>query len=284
MEDVVGGLIDWFISWMISINGVSADKLTISATGSAMTIAENVWNFLAPFAITLTVVYFGIDINKRMVFEGTDVTFKTFAFPFIRLAAALVVVDNGMEIFKALTDVVNGLVEAAEGAFSLDDIWATLQSNELGKNLAQILGFWGLIALLLPLLIAIIVGLICNLIWVYKGFTFKCEFFGRYMLGPIALADVYSGANAAAIRYVKGMIAFALYGVCLVILPKMVMAVAVDEIIAAINKLTTAGGIGEGIGGAFDAMGAILMVVIAPIAGIGVVGAAKSFTREAVGA
>lgn len=281
MEDVVAGIINWFIGFMININGVSAAQLEIKMDGTmAGTMITGIWNFLAPFAVTLTVVYFGIDLNKRMVFEGTDVTLKTFGFPFIRLAAALVVIDHGLDIFKALTDITNGLVSGVESVVQEAD-YSSLLDGELGKRVAQVLGFWGLIAFLLPMLISIIVGLICNLLWWYKAFTFKCEFVGRYMLGPIALADVYSGANAAAIRYLKGMLAFGLYGVCLVILPKVVMAVALTDITDAFTKLAT---VSEGIGGAFDAMGTLLMVVVAPIAAVGIVGAAKSFTREAVGA
>lgn len=278
MEKVVAGLIDFFVGFMLQISGPEASMLMIDVNSSNVgEVVKVIWNLLAPFAMSLTVAYFAIDLNKKMVFEGTDVNIKTFGFPFIKLMAATVVIHHGLDIFDALVSLNNSLITAAgEGAKG------TAFDNSIGDDMAKALGFWGLIIIVLPLLIALIVGLICKLVWVYKGFTFKVEFIARYMFAPIALADIYSGANAAAIRYIKGTIAFALYGVSLIVLPKLVNVIAFDQISSTINTLLDNGV--DGIGGVLHVVSDMLIVCVAPIAGIGIVGAAKSITREALGA
>lgn len=278
MEGILAGVIDWFIQFCININGPAITLLQFKDGSPVLAAINTFWDLLSPFAMTLTIAYFGIDVNKKLVFEGTDVNIKTFGFPFIKLAAALVVIGHGKDIFKAVTDIFNGLLDLS-GKFSLAD-GDFKNLGDLGANIASLVGFWGLIVMLLPLLIGVIVALVCNLVWIYKAFTFKAEFCARYLFAPIAFADVYSGNNSAAIRYIKGTIAFALYGMAMIILPKAVMAIAVDEINSAFANLTS---LGEGMNGVLDALSGLFMVMIAPIASIGIVGAAKSITKEAMG-
>ncbi len=276
MEDIVGGLINWFINFMMTLSGATPEMLKIDTSNDQISaVITPVWGMLASFAFALTLAYFAIDLNKKMVFEGTDVNLKTFGFPFIKLAVAFVVIDNGLLIFDKLTEITNAFLDTV--AAEAGDGYPT----DVGNEIAKALGFWGLIIVVLPLLIGLIVGLVCKLVWVYKGFTFKCEYIARYMFAPIALADIYSGANTAAIRYIKGTLAFGLYGICLVVLPQMVNAVAIGELTSTLDTLIKDGV--NSLGDVLTVISNMLIVVVAPIAAIGVVGAAKQITKEALG-
>lgn len=286
--DVIGNIIDWIIHFVIDVTGCAAKDLNISLTAaegaaSPEKMINGVWHLCILVGLSLSIVYFLIEINRRWVFEGNDITLKTFAAPFLKLIFAIGVLSFGAEIFSQLLGWNNVFLEKIESIVS----GATPEPVEgIGDNFNKLLDFWSKIAMLFPVLMAFLVTILCKLVWIYKAFTYKVELLGRVLFAPIAFADIYAGFSSTTVRYIKGTIALILYGAALIAIPKLCLAVAFADFQSAFENLASmgSGGGGDGIALAFDMLIAFLTIIVAPIAAIGVTSAAKNIAKEAVGA
>ena len=61
----------------------------------------------------------------------------------------------------------------------------------------------------LPLLICWGITLALQIVWIYKAIAYKLEVVWRVGITPIALADVYSGQQSHALRYLKNFLCWA---------------------------------------------------------------------------
>lgn len=280
--DMIGEIIDWVIVQVISLSGITAADLTVDNT--TIHLIDNVWNYFILVGIGLTVIYFIIDLNKKWMFEGQSMSIKTIFIPFAKLVIAVIVMFNANTLFASLCSFNNGFATVVQSWFSVSGI----PSISIGKKLVDSLAFWEKIILLFPIIISFAVALICNLVWVYKALTYKIELIVRTAFAPIALADIYSGLNASALKYIKGTLALIIYGGCLILLPRLTMAIACTGLIADMTQLQT--NITNGTlpldvtVNIFAVVLSYLKIMIAPIAAIGLTGAAKTITKEALGA
>ena len=280
--DFIGNIIDWVITELLNI-GCDTSYVSFGENRSSLTNIINImWGHISMLAIGLTVVFFLIEINRHWVFEGNDMTMKSIAAPLIKLLAAIVIIYMSGDIFDSIIDMNDAFVTWADTGFQAEltkEITTGLDADtSIGDIVNNKVGFLEKVILVLPVLLAYLITIACNLVFIYKGFLFKVEFVARLMFAPIALADIYSWQNSNAIKYIKGTVALVLYAACLVILPKVTMFIAIDGFQAAVTAMTE---------GDIDVLVIILKILelcVAPIAAIGITGAAKSLTKEAVGA
>lgn len=296
--DMIGDIIDWVLIQVMSMSGASAAELRIDNT--MLGAVQGVWDYFIIVGIGLTIIYFIAELNKQWAFEGQTMSLKTMFAPFFKFVIAIILMANAANIFGAIATFNNTFADWSETAMTstMPDTCSSCGgklisdnikncpycgaelSGGIGQTFVDNLGFWEKIIMLFPIIITFAVILICNLVWVYKALCYKVELLARVAFAPIALADCYNGFNANAVRYIKGTIALILYGGTLILLPKLTVMIAMADLAAMMNDLTTS----ISVTGVFDVILAYVKFIIAPIAAIGISGAAKTLTKEAVGA
>ena len=283
MDGILGGFFNWVIQTIFELTGATASQLEITQT--SIDFVAGIWDYFILVGIGLTVVYFILDLNRKWMFEGQNMTIKSFAAPLLKLIIAVILMANAGWFFGSLFSFNYGF------AIFLDYLGIGsglgLGDDDLGGNMMKQLGFWEKIIMIFPLILGFAVAIICNLVWAYKALIYKIELIVRTAFAPIALADIYSGLNAAAIKYIKGTLALILYGGCLIILPKLTLAVGAENFLNMMNKMTNimqSDSFGSAMSDIFNVILAWFGLVICPIAGIGLTGAAKTITKEAMGA
>lgn len=278
--DFIGNIIDWVIEELLK-TGCDTSYVKLGNIDNLETIVNTMWGYIQTFAIGLTIIFFLLEINRHWVFEGNDMTIKTLVAPFIKLLAAIAFIGFSGRLFGAICGINDSFVEWADSEFTsilTADLTSGLEGTSVGDIVNNKVGFLEKVILVLPVLLAYLITIVCNLVFIYKGFLYKVEFIARLMFAPIAMADVYSWQNANAIKYIKGTLALVLYAVCLVVLPKVTMAIAIGDFQNAVDVMKD---------GNCDVLVIILKLLelcVAPIAAIGITGAAKTLTKEAVGA
>lgn len=285
MDDILAGFFNWVIDMMFSLTGATAEQLQI--TDATIASISDVWDYFIMMGIGLTVVFFILDLNKRWGFEGQSLTLKTMMIPMLKLVIAVILMIKAGTIFSFICDFNNIFANALENMDFAKGIKMPTENGTAGDNIMKVLGFWEKIIMIFPLVIGFAVGIICNLVWAYKALIYKIELIVRVGFAPIALADIYSGLNASAIKYIRGTLALVLYGGCLIILPRVTLAVgaaSLQDAMDTIAAMASGTDLSNGISNVFNVILQWFSVIICPIAGIGLTGAAKTLTKEAMGA
>lgn len=277
MGDFLGGIMDWIVYEVIDLSGTSAENIKI--TQEQMNLVQPIWQYFILFGVCLTIVYFVIELNKKWAFEGQSLSIKTVFIPFAKLTIAIILMANAAKLFGVLASFNNGFAEWSEG-IATSFVYGGDEGNEVGASIMKNLDFWAKIIIIFPIIMAFSVTLICNLVWVYKALLYKVELIVRVAFAPIALADIYSGLNANAIKYIKGTLSLILYGGCLIMLPKLCIMIGLGDFMQIWNNLATGDVDAKGI---FDIILAFVKIIVAPIAAIGLSSAAKNLLKEAVG-
>lgn len=274
MDDVINGLLDALINGGVGTDAI-AESLEFKA--STMSIVNSIWGYFVIFGIGMTLVYFLMEMNSRYALDGRDMNFKTFFAPFLKLMIAIAVLSQGAKIVGWLMDFHNGFIDysAANFDFASADVEADTDSGLLGIDIQGNgfiggLAFFGKVILMIPLLLMWIVQLVLSLVWQYKAIGFKIEYLFRVAITPIALSDVYSGQNANAVRWLKGFIALSLYGMAFIVIPRIGGSLAV-------SGLSNPSSIWEFLKSIAE------MILIIPIAELGVLSAVKQLTKEVMG-
>lgn len=273
MDDVLNGLLDALIN-----GGGSTDAIAESLKFKAdmMSIVNSIWGYFVIFGIGMTLVYFLMEMNNRYALDGRDMNFKTFFAPFLKLMIAIAVLSQGARIVGWLMDFHNDFIDYSLDHFKFSTEEVTSGTNVLSANLSTTKGFldglafFGKVIMIFPLMFMWIVNLILSLVWQYKAISFKIEYLFRVAVTPIALSDVYSGQNANAIRWLKGFIALSLYGMAFIVIPRIGGTLA-------ITGLANPSSIWESIKSLCE------MILIIPIAELGVLSAIKQLTKEVMG-
>ncbi len=267
MDDFLESLLDFIID---SSRSVSLDPDYLIVSDGSLEIVNSVWAYLRLIGIGLTLVYFLAEINRMMVFEGRDVTYKTVLVPFLKLALAYFVLSKGALIVSWILTFNNTLISYADANF-LGTSAGLGTAGISSEGIIDGMGFWEKILFVIPCLLLWFCTVILSLVFIYKSFTYKLELLLRTCFAPVALADIYSGQHANAVRYLKGFLAHVLYGACFIIIPRMGNSLFVADMDSMIFS---------------DGMSYIIyffFCLLAPLAEIGILSAAKQVTKEALG-
>lgn len=269
-------LINALLKFITTPPALSADslKFDLTATGAINgTILTVLFDICSSVAMSLTLIYFLIEINRRLVFEATDVTLKTVFVPFLKLLAALGLIAHAKDIAIEIMDIFNSMVDKIS-IEAYEDVTSTTVSG---------LGIIACAFLFLPLLLVWLVSLVVEFVYWYKAIGFKLEFFYRAAVTPIAMADIYNDFSSGSVRWIKGLFAFGLYGLAFMILPSLCNDLVAE--IADLGSITDAADAMQDnvIEGIWDFIKALIGGLLAPIAAIGTLSVVKQLTKEAVG-
>lgn len=278
MDDVLNGLLDALINGGGSTDAIAESLKFKEAT---MSIVNSIWGYFVIFGVGMTLVYFLMEMNNRYALDGRDMNFKTFFAPFLKLMIAIAVLSQGARIVGWLMDFHNGFIDYANVNFNFASADVSTGNGLLGvqtqgEGFIGGLAFFGKVVLIIPLMLMWIVNLILSLVWQYKAISFKIEYLFRVAVTPIALSDVYSGQNANAIRWLKGFIALSLYGMAFIVIPRIGGAMAV----AGLTDPATGGVVGT-VWAFIRSLAEMILII--PIAELGVLSAIKQLTKEVMG-
>lgn len=303
----------------LKITTYDEDTGAITAIGEAI---NNLWDYFKIIGIGMTLIYFVLELNQRFALEGRDVTIKTVGVPFLKFMVAIAILFNSGSIISWVFSWGNAAYEAADGFISSDSTSLVNQLEDAGvamnnataevhdalkswsgsdggsmaeANRAKVLGEWlgtgafaGLklavsIVFVICGVILLLANIVASVVWTYKAFAYKLEVLYRIGVTPVAMADVYSGQNSGAIRWIKGCIGLVLYGMSLVILPKLANVLAMTQLTEALKMCFDISG------AELDASVGILFIVrlaaciAAPFAAIGCLSAVRQLIKEATG-
>ena len=278
MGKLIIKLLDWVLKRITEDSALTSDELCI--TPEQLGFVDDLWGYFALVGIGFTLIYFLLEVNRKYAFESTDLTIKTFAVPFIKLVAAIVVLGNAKTIVHSLVDMGNSFIKDMDnfnpGKEAIVDLKDTLNAV-MGKA-----SFMLALLLILPSIGCWIITIVCQLVWKYKAIGYKIELLFRVGISPIALADIYSGQNSQAIKWCKGLLATVLYGASFILVVKLGNALAISEISKNISAFNDVKAEKDSIKAVWDLFTAMLGFLIVPIAEIGCISAIRQALKEAL--
>lgn len=312
IEELINKILETLINNQATITSVS--ELQFNST--VLAYASKVWNYFMIIGIGMTLIYFLMEMNRKLAFEGRDLNLKSMFAPFLKLMAAIAVLSQGANIVSWLLGFHNKLIQQAFSgdtfkadvadhsidhaigdATGLGDILgdvATIIGTDgvggIGEVFTQLhLGIGVKLTILVIFLFAWLITLVCGLVWSYKALTYKIEFLFRISITPIALADIYSGQNSNAIRWLKGILGTTLFGFSMLIIPRIGGLISYSFIMDIATEFydIVGDGVGEAVGGTISVLWnmikGILGLLVVPIAELGCLSAIKQLTKEVLG-
>ena len=267
MKKVFSQLLGRYLDFIASRLSIDAELLKVNS--AIDTIVGELWNIFIIIAMSLTIIFFLIELNEKIVFEGRDLTLKSFFAPFLKLAVAYVVLRNGYTLMKYMIELANGLLAWVQNLIGTKDFGDYSQlKDDVNGSLGEVKGFFMYVFMTVAVIIGYLVACVVYLIILYKALLYQVELIFRISISPLALAEVYQGAHSGAIRWLKGLFGLAIYGCCFVILPQVVSSVFTNTF-ANTTK------------GSQDWMFALAMPLLLPIAVLGSLTMARNAIKEA---
>lgn len=300
-----------FFEFFASGGGATVSDLKLN--GNMLDVSEWLWKYIAIVGLGMTLVYFLFELNQKFAFEGHDMNLKSIGAPFLKLAMAVILLVNGSTIVNGVLGFYNNTLEKVnsinvsvggsvidpEDTSDADDPEADPEGAK-AENRAKIraavgnLGIFEALVMIPIMLIMWLLQMVLQIVWAYKALTFKLEFLWKVGMTPVAMSDIYHGFSSNAMRWIKGLIATAIYGASFILIVKLGNSLGIAEAGNAILQFlsgTNAAGeapeAGEvlltGVANFINGVKGIIKIVAVPFAELGVLGAVKQATREAFG-
>lgn len=275
MGDILKGIYHWIMDNIIS-NDWLVGKLNFAQND--VSIIQGVWDYFAIVGIGMTLIYFLMEMNRKLALEGGDLNFKSFFSPFLKLVIAIAVLSQAAKIVGWILSFNNTMLTGLQTAVSTGGTGGTEgtegTTTYLYDPILDKIGFWGGLGMLLPMTGCMLISIVLKVVWSYKVILYKLEVLFRVGITPIACADIYSGANSTAVRYLKGFLVLGIYGASMVILPELSQLLAFTGIENAVDDVNIWGIV----------MGIVESALIAPFAALTCTNVVKTAAKEALGA
>lgn len=258
------------ISSLTNMEGV-ADYMKIEQAN--LDLMMPLWDYLAIIAMGLTLVYFLMEVNRKFALEGGDLNFKSMFSPFLKLFIALVILTQAKNIVAILCNINNAFIDEGVNLIKKN---TNPEGSDLIEETLKKVNFFTAIGMLLPMLLGWLCGMLIKIVWIYKAFMVKLEFVFRIGITPIACADIYSGQNSNAVKYLKGFLVLGITAIGIIFLPYIATMSGFIKL-----SVDTSG---------FDAnplniLSAIaITTLVAPFAALSCASAIKQVAKEALGA
>ena len=283
MKDIVKDIMLSIVSGCIGSTGIGAESLIIS--DDIVHLIDGIWEYFALVGIGMSIIYFLMEINRKLAFERSDFTLLSFSAPFLKFVASIIVITNGAQLIAWIVSAGNTFITWANDSF--DPAWEAQEHlSACVDQMCESLGFFMALALILPAFVMFVVTIVCSLVWKFKALMYKIELLFRVGISPIALADVYSGQNAQAIRWLKALLGLGIYGASIIIVVKLGNAIATEEMATEIMEVMgvdpATGDVSEVDIGVWDMITAFAGMLVVPIAELGVISAIRSAIKEAL--
>lgn len=231
---------------------------------------DQIWDYVFIIGLGMTLIYFLLEVNQKLALEGRDLTMKSFFAPFLKLLIAVAVMANGAKIVSWLLSFNNAFVSYVDSNLTLSispndsDVYDAMRDALLNMDIIS------KVIAALPLLLCWGITLALQIVWIYKAIAYKLEVVWRVGITPIALADVYSGQQSHALRYLKNFLVLGIYAASMIILPRIANTLVLNTAVT-VNNL-------------FDIFATFAQMIMAPFAALGALSIAKTAAKEALGA
>lgn len=267
MKDFFMALIDA----MADTSALAPDKIKFN-NAIMLGFANDIWEYFMLVSLGMAIIYFLMEMNTKIAFEGNNLTMKSVLAPILKFGFTFFILCYSPKIIGYAIDIGNSFIDFVDEKITLTggslDTYAT--ASDAFDNATSGVGILVMIVAGLFLIIAWLINMVLQLVWLYKAALFKLEVFWRIGMSPIALAEAYGGQHSGAMRWLKGTIALAVYGAALVALPKLVIVMMGADMAA------MAGG-----GDFWDFITFIFNTLIYPFAGLGACSIVKQVMKEA---
>lgn len=258
-------------------------------------IINSVWKqgWIQVIGIGMLLIYFIIHINKEMLLNGREFQLTTLYGPLIKFGIAFCVIYALPYILSIFLNLNNSLIdeagkavnvsvyaaEAGQAAKSSDDVLAECLKNF--KEAIKDMNFFYCVGFILQLVPVWLLTVLASLVMLYQGVSRKIEILVRCIFAPIGCGDIYNGEQSAALRYLKKLLALVFWGVMIVII------LQIGNLLNA-NYITTiwsgAGVTGESLKkDMLNQAGMIAMLVLVPLAEIGMIASSKQIANDVLG-
>lgn len=230
---------------------------------------DQIWDYVFIIGLGMTLIYFLLEVNQKLALEGRDLTMKSFFAPFLKLLIAVAVMANGAKIVSWLLTFNNAFVSYVDSNLTLSispndsDVYDAMRDALLNMDIIS------KVIAALPLLLCWGITLALQIVWIYKAIAYKLEVVWRVGITPIAMADVYSGQQSHALRYLKNFLVLGIYAASMIILPRIANTLVLNTTVT-VNNL-------------FDIFAAFAQMIMAPFAALGSLSVAKTAAKEALG-
>lgn len=231
---------------------------------------DQIWDYVFIIGLGMTLIYFLLEVNQKLALEGRDLTMKSFFAPFLKLLIAVAVMANGAKVVSWLLTFNNTFVSYVDSNLTLSispndsDVYDAMRDALLNMDIIS------KVIAALPLLLCWGITLALQIVWIYKAIAYKLEVVWRVGITPIALADVYSGQQSHALRYLKNFLVLGIYAASMITLPRIANTLVLNTAVTVDNL--------------FDIFAAFAQMIMAPFAALGALSVAKTAAKEALGA
>lgn len=231
---------------------------------------DQIWDYVFIIGLGMTLIYFLLEVNQKLALEGRDLTMKSFFAPFLKLLIAVAVMANGAKVVSWLLTFNNTFVSYVDSNLTLSispndsDVYDAMRDALLNMDIIS------KVIAALPLLLCWGITLALQIVWIYKAIAYKLEVVWRVGITPIALADVYSGQQSHALRYLKNFLVLGIYAASMIILPRIANTLVLNTAVTVDNL--------------FDIFAAFAQMIMAPFAALGALSVARTAAKEALGA
>lgn len=231
---------------------------------------DQIWDYVFIIGLGMTLIYFLLEVNQKLALEGRDLTMKSFFAPFLKLLIAVAVMANGAKVVSWLLTFNNAFVSYVDRNLTLSispndsDVYDAMRDALLNMDIIS------KVIAALPLLLCWGITLALQIVWIYKAIAYKLEVVWRVGITPIAMADVYSGQQSHALRYLKNFLVLGIYAASMIILPRIANTLVLNTAVTVDNL--------------FDIFAAFAQMIMAPFAALGALSVAKTAAKEALGA
>lgn len=268
MSDVFMGLAKTLIGMIVEACQPNADLFYLTkdaAQWASLTsgAVATIYDFLRIIGMGLTIIYFIIEMNQKLALEGRDLNMKSAFAPFLKLMIAIAAIQYSGKIVSWILRLNDLFIEKVAVTNEIN----TAGFEQAIRDSVKGAGFFLLAFAMLLLLIMMVVSIVLKLVWMYKAVMYKLELLFKLALLPIAVSDVYQGANSSAIKYLKGFFVLGIVGASCVALPGLAINIAMTNV-ARGDVWTAVAGLGQ--------------LLVAPFAAIAGTSVAKQLAKEAL--
>lgn len=281
----------WFKDFVIEMlnfiitsdTGMVNEYLTFTeAEGLIMT---KIWNYFEVVGVSLTLIFFFIELSKIELEQRGEVTLQSLLAPFLKVVIAFMLIMSGKEIITSFFGFNNGIVEYIEAnSLVVEEPPKTPSGSAItpespsGGAIEALVDELGLLPLVMVSLASIILWLLsrlCYLVIAYQAISRKIEMILRAGFTPIAIGDVYRGADGNAVRYLKKFLALCLWGYA------MLAIIQIGNFLAVQNMASCFGSVLKGT--TLGVLTAVLSCLVFPLAEAGMISASKQLCNDVFG-
>lgn len=282
----------WVLGWIFDqiINhplgqGMVEDMLYLKT--SDLTIANGLWDLFGVLALGLAIMGFIFDLDRAMFMAQGNATMLTWFIPFVKFAGCILVLSNASLITGWILSLNNSLIKSA-AALTIEDASGGVSAEAAICGAIEEMTIIPAAFIVAPtLLLVYILSIVPSLIMYYNAVVRKLELILRVGFTPVAMADVYKGADSMTVRWLKKFLALGIYGMGMIAVMKIALQLQVTTLATEFSKVLGEDGLyniaTEGPGVILGLVTPVLFAVVVLFAEIGACSMIKQAANEALG-